>query len=84
MEMNEEVVDMAEAVMGYYDGNRVILKDKVLWNTGQEVLVAVPPRSLKKTKQSKIDFSEFRSGGRYAIDKDAQDYVKELRENDRM
>lgn len=80
MEMNEEVVDMAEAVTGYYDGNRVILKDKVLWNTGQEVLVAVIPRSLKKTKQSKIDFSEFRSGGRYAIDKDAQDYVNELRE----
>ena len=75
---------MSEAVAGYYDGNNVILKDKVLWTTGQEVLVVVIPRSLEKPKHNELDFSEFRSGGRYGIDKDAQDYIKELRENDRI
>ena len=35
-------------------------------------------------RREPLDFSKFRSGGRYGVDKDAQEYVKELRSNDRI
>ena len=75
---------MLGAVAGYYNGEHIVLNEKVCWDNGQEVVVTVMPKRIEKPRQGKLDFAKFRSGGRYGIDKDAQDYVEELRANDRI
>ena len=75
---------MPKAVAGYYNNEHVILRDKVSWENGQEVMVIIMPKKNEKAEQYPLDFSNFRSGGRYGIDKDAQDYIGELRANDRI
>lgn len=36
---------MLEAVAGYYNGESIILSEKVCWDNGQEVIVALVPKS---------------------------------------
>ena len=75
---------MLGAVVGYYNGEHIVLDEKVSWDNGQEVIVTVLPKSVAKSPAKHINFSEFRSGGRYDISMDAQEYIKELRGNDRV
>ena len=76
---------MLEAAAGYFDGERVATREKIFRGSGQEDLtLAKMLKKAEETTMAPIDFSKFRSGGRYGIDKDAQEYVKELRSNDRF
>lgn len=69
---------MFGAVTGYYYNKHIVLRDKVSWDNGQEVMVIVIPKKSESNGQEPLDFSKFRSGGRYGIDIDAQDYIEEL------
>ena len=71
---------MFTTVQGYYNGNQIILDENVPLAYGQRVMVTILEENPKKKP---LDFSKYRAG-KYGISMDAQDYVKELRENDRF
>ena len=47
---------MLEAVAGYYNGENIVLNEKVLWGSGQEVIVTVIPPKEKEfgTKRPRV------------------------------
>ncbi len=71
---------MLMTVQGYYDGAQIVLEESVPLAYGQRVIVTILE---EKPKKQPLDFSKYRVG-KYGISMDAQDYVKELRENDRF
>ena len=75
---------MFTTVQGYYNGNQIILDENVPLAYGQRGMVTIlEKKPKKKPKKKPLDFSKYRAG-KYGISMDAQDYVKELRENDRF
>ena len=73
---------MLTAVEGYYDGSRVVLSGNLALQKGQKVIVTaeVVDAPLKKP----IDLSVFMGRGKKLFEGDAAEYVRELRENDRI
>ena len=73
---------MLAAVKGYYDGNQIVIDENVDLSIGQEVIVTI----LEKQKQAnkKVDLKKYMGRGEKMFLTDAQDYVRELRDNDRL
>ena len=70
-------------VRGYYDGSQIVMNEKMNLNVGQEVIVTILNMPAKEHK-SEIDLSKYMGRGEKMFHTDAQDYVKELRTNDRL
>lgn len=73
---------MLTAVKGYYNGNHIVISEDIALNTGQEVIVTIldsPPSERKN-----IDLKKYMGRGEKMFQTDAQDYVKELRDSDRI
>ena len=72
---------MLMAVNGYYNGSNIILEEDVPLSEGQKVIVtildAVPPKN-------NINLNNCMGRGKKMFSTDAQDYIKELRKNDRL
>lgn len=73
---------MLTAVKGYYNGNQIVMEEDIQLSTGQEVIVTI----LETPKQSKkkIDLKKYMGRGEKMFQTDAQDYIKELRDSDRV
>ena len=73
---------MLAAVKGYYDGNQIVIDEDVDLSVGQEVIVTI----LEKQKQAnkKVDLKKYMGRGEKMFLTDAQDYIRELRDNDRL
>ena len=73
---------MLAAVKGYYDGNQIVIDEDVDLSVGQEVIVTI----LEKQKQAnkKVDLRKYMGRGEKMFRTDAQDYIRELRDNDRL
>ena len=71
---------MLMAVNGYYNGSNIILEEDVPLSEGQKVIVtildAVPPKN-------NINLNNYMGRGKKMFYTYAQDYIKELRKNDR-
>lgn len=73
---------MLTAVKGYYNGNQIIIDEDVQMAIGQEVIITILDR--RRDSQKKIDLSQYMGRGEKMFHTDAQEYVEELRNNDRI
>nr|WP_304970354.1 hypothetical protein [uncultured Schaedlerella sp.] len=73
---------MMSAVKGYYDGKQIVINEDVKMSIGQEVIITILDMLRKKKKR--IDLEKYMGRGKKMFTQDAQDYVKELRDNDRL
>ncbi len=72
---------MLAAVNGYYNGDSIVLEEEVSLEKGQKVIVTILDA---KQKKERIDLEHYIGRGKKMFYSDAQDYVRELRENDRI
>jgi len=82
MKILEEVVSMLTAVKGYYDGERIVMDEDIQIAEGQEVIVTILEGQKKQKKN--IDLKKYKGRGEKMFYADAQDYIKELRDCDRI
>lgn len=73
---------MMSAVKGYYDGKQIVINEDAKMSIGQEVIITILDMPRKKKKR--IDLEKYMGRGKKMFTQDAQDYVKELRDNDRL
>ena len=73
---------MLEAVKGYYDGTHIVMEEDVKMDAGQEVIITI--LDAKKQSAKKVDLRRYMGKGPKMFQSDAQEYVKELRDNDRI
>ena len=74
---------MLTAVKGHYDGSKIVMEEDVSMAAGQELIITI----LEPTKATgcKHDLHKYMGRGEKMFpDSDPADYVKELRENDRV
>ena len=72
---------MLAAVNGYYDGDSIVLEEDISLSKGQKVIVTILDTVQRKEG---IDIDQYIGRGKKMFQSDAQDYVRELRENDRL
>ena len=73
---------MLTAVSGYYDGSYIVLNENIPMQKGQKVIITLDVN--ETPAQKKVNLSHFMGRGEKMFQADASDYVKELRENDRI
>lgn len=73
---------MLAAVKGYYNGKQIVMYEDVKLAAGQEVIVTILEMQNKAKK--KIDLKKYMGRGEKMFQTDAQDYIKELRDSDRV
>ena len=73
---------MLATVKGYYDGNRIVIDEDVKLAIGQQVMVTI--LEYEEQPEKKIDLKNYKGRGPKLLDTDAQDYINELRLNDRI
>lgn len=73
---------MLTAVSGYYDGSHIEMNENIPLQKGQKVIITLEVEEAPVKK--KVDLSHFMGRGEKMFQTDADDYVKELRGNDRL
>lgn len=73
---------MLAAVKGYYNGKQIVMNEDVKLAAGQEVIVTILEMQNKAKKA--IDLKKYMGRGEKMFQTDAQDYIKELRDSDRV
>lgn len=73
---------MLAAVKGYYNGKQIVMNEDVKLAAGQEVIVTILEMQNKAKKT--IDLKKYMGRGEKMFQTDAQDYIKELRDSDRV
>ena len=74
---------MMTAVEGYYNGTHIVIDEKIHLHKGQRVIVTVLESSDEQSGK-KRDLREYMGRGDRMFLGNAEDYVKELRANDRV
>ena len=75
--------NMLSAVKGYYDGSKIVMNEDIPMMAGQEVIITI--LEPVKTKTKNYDLRKYMGRGEKMFpDSDAADYVRSLRENDRI
>ena len=73
---------MYTAVTGYYDGNHIVMNENMQLSIGQEVIITILDK--KSDKKKNIDLSKYAGRGAKMFENAAADYIKELRDSDRI
>lgn len=73
---------MYTVVTGYYDGNHIVMNENMQLSIGQEVIITILDK--KSDKKKNIDLSKYAGRGAKMFENDAADYIKELRDSDRI
>lgn len=73
---------MLAAVKGYYNGNQIVMDEDVKMTAGQEVIITILDK--KRNSRKKVDLKQYMGRGEKMFHTDAQEYVEELRSNDRV
>ncbi len=68
------------AVKGYYNGHYIIPEEKITLKKNQKVIITVLDEARKKKD---VDLSKYLGVGENIWGQDAQEYVEELRNDDR-
>ena len=77
---------MMTSIKGHYNGKHIVPDEKITMAAGQQVIITIlsVPQLPSSTKE-KIDLSRYMGRGPKMFPAtDAQDYVRELRDNDRL
>lgn len=77
---------MLTAFNGYYDGVNIVISDSVSLQKGQKVIITaeIAEKPAKRTGDLDRDLASFMGRGGKSFTGDAVNYVRELRENDRI
>ena len=78
---------MMTSIRGHYNGSYVILDEKISLTAGQQVIITVLNTADSPTfraKTDRLDLSRYMGRGEKMFHTDAQEYVRELRANDRV
>ena len=73
---------MLAAVKGYYNGSHIVINEDISLNAGQEVIVTI--LDSQSTPEKKIDLKKYMGRGEKMFHADAQEYIKEMRDSDRI
>ena len=73
---------MLTAVNGYYDGKHIVTEENIRLVTGQKVIITILD-SIPSEKK-KVDLSSYMGRGAKLFQSDAQEYVRGLRDDDRI
>lgn len=73
---------MLATVKGYYNGNHIVISENVNLNIGQEVMITI--LDTKSTSEKKVDLKKYMGKGEKMFQTDAQDYIKEMRNDERI
>lgn len=71
---------MLAAVKGYYDGEQIVIDEDVKMAKGQEVIITI--LDMQKKRKDNIDWDSFVVPSERGNNVD--EYMREMRENDRM
>ena len=74
---------MLTAVKGHYNGTQIVPDEAIDLMIGQEVIITVLT-PIEPEKKAKIDLTKYMGRGKKMFEYDAQEYVKEMRSNDRL
>lgn len=75
---------MLSSVSGYYNGTQIVMDEDLALQPGQRVIVTVLEDTEPTLEEKRKKLRSFMNHGRKMFEGDAQDYVRELRDNDRM
>ena len=73
---------MLAAVKGYYNGSHIVINEDISLNAGQEVIVTI--LDTQSVPEKKIDLKKYMGRGEKMFHSDAQDYIREMRDSDRI
>lgn len=73
---------MLATVKGYYNGNHIVISENVNLNIGQEVMITI--LDTKSTSEKRVDLKKYMGKGEKMFQTDAQDYIKEMRSDERI
>lgn len=73
---------MLTAVKGYYDGKKIVMDEDIELSAGQKVIVTV--LEMEEPESGKRDLKKYMGRGKKMFQDDAQEYIKELRNGDRI
>ena len=74
---------MLTSVRGHYNGSQIVLDEKIGLSKGQKLIITVldaEPTAMKEVP----DLSKYMGRGHSRIGRDAQEYIREMRDNDRF
>ena len=75
---------MLPTINGHYDGKHIVMDEDLPLKEGQQVIITVLGEISTISKPKKIDFSKYMNRGPKMFEGDAQDWIRELRANDRL
>lgn len=73
---------MLAAVKGYYNGSHIVINEDISLSAGQEVIVTI--LDSQSLPEKKVDLKKYMGRGEKMFHTDAQDYVREMRDSDRI
>ena len=73
---------MLTAIGGYYNGTQIVMDENITLQKGQRVIITLD--ITETAVQNAVDLSRFMGRGEKMFHGSADEFVKELRENDRL
>ena len=73
---------MLNAVSGYYNGNQIVMDEQISLRVGQRVIITILERNPEPVKN--LDLKKYAGRGEKMFHGNVEEYLKELRENDRL
>lgn len=67
-------------IKAHYDGNHIVCDENIKMQKGQELIITM----LSTEKKDFIDLSKYMGRGKKLFTTDANDFIKELRKDDRL
>lgn len=74
---------MLTSIRGHYNGRHIVLEEEVGLSKGQKLIITVLD-SDKPAKRAVPDLSKYMGRGKSRIGMDAQAYIREMRDHDRV
>ena len=74
---------MLTSIRGHYNGSQIVLEENVGLSKGQKLIITVLDSEQSAMKDIP-DLSKYMGRGKSRIGRDAQDYIREMRDHDRI
>lgn len=75
---------MLTSVSGYYNGSQIVMDEAMMLQKGQRLIITVLDSEIPVQPRPVPDLSKYMGRGEKMFHTDAGNYVRELRENDRI
>lgn len=74
---------MLTSIRGHYNGSHIVLEEEIGLSKGQKLIITVLDNESPATKDVP-DLSQYMGRGKSRIGMDAQEYIRKMRDNDRI